>query len=172
MATAGQTAKLPLAHRAHGSKFNAIAERLRAIRCEDPMAKVIVFVQWSDFEEKAARAFTTHGIPFVRPIGKASLGDEMRRFQEGHGPWVLILSLERAASGLQLTAANHIVFVHPFNASTLSVARDYEQQAIGRIRRIGQNRDLVHVWRFVTRGTVEEHISRLHGSEVALMPRA
>lgn len=150
--------------RAHGSKLNAVAQRLRAIRREDPAAQVIVFVQWLDLEEKVAKAFAAHGVPFVRPVGKASLGDDMRHFQEGRGPWVLILSLERAASGLQLTAANHVVFVHPMNASSLSVARDYEHQAIGRIRRIGQKRDSVHVWRFVTRDTVEEHISMLHGS--------
>jgi len=160
---ASRTAELPAVLRAHGSKLNAIAARLRAIRCEDPTAQVIVFVQWCDLEDNVAKAFVAHGVPFIRPVGKASLGDNMKCFQEGRGPWVLMLSLERAASGLQLTAANHVVFVHPMNALSLSVARDYEHQAIGRIRRIGQTRDLVHVWRFVTRDTVEEHISRLHG---------
>merc|ERR1711862_786449 len=114
---------------------------------------------------KRAAALTSHGLPFVRLHGKASLGDEVRQFQGGRGPWVLILSLERAASGLQLTAANHVIFVHPMNASSRSVAMDYEQQAIGRIRRIGQSRSLVHVWRFVTRGTVEEHVCKFHRSD-------
>jgi len=154
--------ELPHALRAHGSKFNAIATTLRGIRREDEKAQVIIFVQWFDMEEKVANALAAHDLPFMRPKGKASLGDEMRQFQGGHGPWVLILSLERAASGLQLTAANHVIFVHPMNASSRSVAMDYEQQAIGRIRRIGQTRSVVHVWRFVARDTVEEHMSKLH----------
>eukprot|EP00930_Biecheleria_cincta_P048911 TRINITY_DN34167_c0_g1_i1.p1 TRINITY_DN34167_c0_g1~~TRINITY_DN34167_c0_g1_i1.p1 ORF type:complete len:995 (-),score=165.18 TRINITY_DN34167_c0_g1_i1:327-3272(-) len=148
--------------RAHGSKLNAIAERLRQIRRDDNTARAIVFVQWLELENLVAKALQAHEVPFVRPQGAASLGDELRCFQNGDGPWVLILSLERAASGLHLTAANHVLFVHPMNAATLSTAKDYEQQAIGRVRRVGQARSSVHVWRFVTANTVEEHISNLH----------
>jgi len=161
------SAEVPHALRAHGSKLNAIATCLRGIRREDIKAQVIVFVQWLDLEEKVATALAAHGLPYVQLKGKASLGDTIKEFQACHGPWVLILSLERAASGLQLTAANHLIFVHPMNASSRSVAVDYEQQAIGRIRRIGQMRSSVHVWRFVTKDTVEEHVSKLHRSGVA-----
>ena len=53
-------------------------------------------------------------------------------------------------------------FVHPMNADTLSAAVAYEKQALARVRRVGQMRSEVHVWRFVTRHTVEEHIHSLH----------
>ena len=72
--------------------------------------------------------------------------------------FVLLLSLEHAASGSNLTAANHVIFVHPMNADTLSSAVAYERQALARVRRVGQERAEVHVWRFVTRETVEEHM--------------
>ena len=72
--------------------------------------------------------------------------------------FVLLLSLEHAASGSNLTAANHVIFVHPMNAETLSTAVAYERQALARVRRVGQERSEVHVWRFVTRETVEEHM--------------
>ena len=71
---------------------------------------------------------------------------------------MLLLSLEHAASGSNLTAANHVIFVHPMNAETLSTAVAYERQALARVRRVGQERPEVHVWRFVTRETVEEHM--------------
>merc|ERR1711956_82959 len=151
--------------RAHGSKLNAIVSCLRNIRRNDSTAQAIIFVQWVDLEEKVAKALSAHDLPFACPLGKASLGDEMRHFQDRRGPWILILALERAASGMQLTAANHVVFVHPMNASSCSVAKDYEQQAIGRVRRIGQSRSSVHVWRFVARDTVEEHINKLHKAD-------
>lgn len=44
------------------------------------------------------------------------------------------------------------------NAETLSTAVAYEKQALARVRRVGQERSEVHVWRFVTRETVEEHM--------------
>lgn len=51
------------------------------------------------------------------------------------------------------------------NADTLSSAVAYEQQALARVRRVGQLRKEVHVWRFVTRDTVEEHLHQFLGSE-------
>ena len=75
--------------------------------------------------------------------------------------FVLLLSLEHAASGSNLTAANHVIFVHPMNADTLSSAVAYERQALARVRRVGQERAEVHFWRFVTRETVEEHMHQL-----------
>ena len=57
------------------------------------------------------------------------------------------------------------MFVHPMNAASLAAARSYEEQAIGRIKRIGQQRSCVDVWRFVTRRTVEEHVVKLHNAQ-------
>ena len=74
---------------------------------------------------------------------------------------MLLLSLEHVASGSNLTAANHVIFVHPMNAETMSSAVAYERQALARVRRVGQERGEVHVWRFVTQETVEEHMHQL-----------
>ena len=46
----------------------------------------------------------------------------------------MLLSLEHAASGANLTAASHVIFVHPMNAETVPMAVSYEQQAIARVR--------------------------------------
>ena len=147
----------------HGSKLCAVIRRLRQI-CSDPEAKVLVFLQWAMLESKVAAALNEQGMPFLRlPLkGKAGhAGQVFRQFQEGKEARVLILSLDSAAAGSNLTAANHVMFVHPMNAETVEVAKAYERQALGRVRRIGQKKD-VHVWRFVTKDTVEEHIWKLH----------
>ena len=78
----------------------------------------------------------------------------------GKESFVLLLSLEHAASGTNLTAANHVIFVHPMNAETLSTAVAYERQALARVRRVGQERDEVHVWRFIAKDTVEEYMHK------------
>jgi len=154
------TLVLPQAWQKHGSKLNAVAGCLHRILA-DTDTRAIVFVQWEPLEDLVAAALKDHGLPFARLPRRASRGGELERFQQKIGPPVMILSLERCASGSNLTAANHVLFVHPMNAPSLQTARDYEQQAIGRVRRVGQSREAVHIWRFVARDTVEEHISGL-----------
>lgn len=156
-------APMSSAHRKHGSKLNALANRLRLIKAADPAAQVIVYTQWLDLEQHVQCALHDHGVTCARLTNKPSSGNVLHRFQEKEGPWVLLLSLSTASSGLNITAASHVVFVHPMNAQNLELATSFEQQAIGRIRRIGQEASIVHVWRFVTRGTVEEHVVKLHG---------
>ncbi|CAK9108246.1 Uncharacterized ATP-dependent helicase C17A2.12, partial [Durusdinium trenchii] len=75
--------------------------------------------------------------------------------------FVLLLSLAQSASGTNLTAASHVVFLHPMLAPA-ERAVGYEMQAIGRARRHGQRRDVVHVWRFVTADTLEQQITERH----------
>ncbi|CAL1168735.1 unnamed protein product [Cladocopium goreaui] len=157
---------LPAELRSHGSKLLAVARRLQKIRTEDPKAKAIVFVQWQELENKVARALQGHGLPVLQlPRGKNAgreMATVMKSFTTSEEAFVLLLSLEHAASGSNLTAANHVILVHPMNADTLSSAVAYERQALARVRRVGQERAEVHVWRFVTRETVEEHMHQLH----------
>jgi SNF2 family DNA or RNA helicase len=153
---------------AHGSKLNAMAERLTQIHAEDPSAKAIVFMQWATLEAKVVLALSAHGHKFVtlkRHGSCTNNGRVLKEFQEStteNDPWILLLSLENASSGTNLTAASHVLFVHPMNAQTAARAAAHEKQALGRVRRVGQKRKEVHVWRFVTRETVESHIWNLH----------
>merc|ERR1719162_1354837 len=80
--------------------------------------------------------------------------------------FVLMLSLAQSASGTNLTAASHVVFLHPMLAPTAERSVAHELQAIGRARRHGQRKDVVHVWRFVTVGTVEQDLTQRHQSEL------
>ena len=152
--------------RKHGSKLHAIAQCLRNIRADDPTAKAIVFVQWQELEDRVAAALQTHQLPAERlPRGRnkgREMSTIMKRFCTAPDCFVLLLSLDNVASGTNLTEASHVFFVHPMNADTLSTAVAYEKQALARVRRVGQMRSEVHVWRFVTRHTVEEHIHDLH----------
>lgn len=151
--------------RKHGSKLHAIASCLRKIRTEDATAKAIVFVQWEGLQNRVAEALRTHQLPVLqlpRRSGGRAMATVMQRFCTAADCFVLPLSLDNVASGTNLTAANHVFFVHPMNADTLSTAVAYEKQALARVRRVGQMRSEVHVWRFVTRHTVEEHIHSLH----------
>lgn len=54
---------------------------------------------------------------------------------------VIMLSLEHAASGTNLTEASHIILIDPV-AGSESEAFSIERQAIGRAHRMGQNKQV------------------------------
>ena len=151
----------------HGSKLHAVANQVEDICAQDATAKIIIFVQWADLETKVRRALLARGLRFVS-LNCAPETALQQFADEGAGSArVMILSLQNAAAGTNLTCANHVMLVHPMNARSASEAAAYERQALARVRRIGQRRSEVHLWRFVALGTVEEDIMRSHEGEVA-----
>lgn len=82
----------------------------------------------------------------------------LRNFVDVHSPTnVLVLSLASKAAGMNLTCTSHVVFLHPFLDREQERAAAWEAQAIGRVARPGQTKQ-VHVWRFITRNTVEAEL--------------
>jgi SNF2 family DNA or RNA helicase len=85
----------------------------------------------------------------------------VRRFQLAEGPGVLVASLTAGGTGLNLTAASHVVhFDRWWNPAT-------EAQATDRAFRIGQRRD-VQVHTFVCLGTIEERIHQMIAEKKAV----
>jgi non-specific serine/threonine protein kinase len=78
----------------------------------------------------------------------------VREFQQDAGPPFFVISLKAGGSGLNLTAAAHVIhFDRWWNPAV-------ENQATDRAFRIGQQRNVL-VHKFVCRGTVEERIDAL-----------
>ncbi len=87
-------------------------------------------------------------------LAKGTRDRLVEQFQTGTGPAVLVVSLKAGGTGLNLTAANHVIHLDRWwNPAT-------EAQATDRAFRIGQRRD-VQVHRFVCVGTIEERIDRM-----------
>eukprot|EP00403_Amphidinium_massartii_P008858 CAMPEP_0178419576 /NCGR_PEP_ID=MMETSP0689_2-20121128/25683_1 /TAXON_ID=160604 /ORGANISM="Amphidinium massartii, Strain CS-259" /LENGTH=1241 /DNA_ID=CAMNT_0020041021 /DNA_START=17 /DNA_END=3742 /DNA_ORIENTATION=- len=149
----------------YGTKLAAVMKKLHEIRAADPTGKVILFVQFEDLKNKVAAALREFQLPVLTlhgPVATRSKIIHDWQHNASSKSFVLLLSLVQSASGTNLTAANHVVFLHPMLASTPAQASNFEKQAIGRARRHGQLRDTVHVWRFVTRDTVEQQMSEQH----------
>eukprot|EP00930_Biecheleria_cincta_P032620 TRINITY_DN22621_c0_g1_i1.p1 TRINITY_DN22621_c0_g1~~TRINITY_DN22621_c0_g1_i1.p1 ORF type:complete len:1349 (+),score=265.47 TRINITY_DN22621_c0_g1_i1:55-4101(+) len=149
----------------YGTKLEVLVQKLRQLRAEDTAAKVILFVQFDDLKRKVSSALHEFGIPCATLQGGVGQRSSIIRDWQ-HNPqsqtFVLLLSLAQSASGSNLTAASHVIFLHPMLASSAEKAVGYEMQAIGRARRHGQQRSVVHVWRFVTTGTLEQTITEEH----------
>ena len=89
----------------------------------------------------------------------------VERFQGERGERVFLLSLKAGGTGLNLTAASHVVhFDLWWNPAV-------EAQATDRAYRIGQQRN-VQVHRFITRGTFEERINEMIRSKRELAEMA
>jgi SNF2 family DNA or RNA helicase len=85
----------------------------------------------------------------------------VERFQSADEPVLFLLSLKAGGTGLNLTAANHVVHVDRWWNPAV------EEQATDRAFRIGQRRD-VQVRKFVCVGTLEERIDAMIESKKAL----
>ena len=120
--------------------------------------KVLVFTQ---FREVTAPLAAFLGSVFGRPglvlhgeTPVRSRQELVRRFQEDENVGFFVLSLKAGGSGLNLTAASHVVhFDRWWNPAV-------ENQATDRAFRIGQKKNVL-VHKFVCRGTVEEKIDQL-----------
>ena len=134
--------------------------RLRDVATEiaERQEKVLVFTQ---FKEMAAplsamlgRVFAREGVVLTGETAVAKRKDLVRRFQEDDLTPFFVLSVKAGGTGLNLTAASHVVhFDRWWNPAV-------ENQATDRAFRIGQKRNVL-VHKFVCRGTVEDRIDKM-----------
>jgi len=89
----------------------------------------------------------------------------VERFAADDGPPVFLLSLKAGGTGLNLTAANHVIHLDRWWNPAV------EDQATDRAFRIGQRRD-VQVRRLVVAGTIEERIDEIVAGKRALADAA
>jgi SNF2 family DNA or RNA helicase len=93
-------------------------------------------------------------IPFLNgSVPKVKRDEMIQRFQDREFP-VFLLSLKAGGTGLNLTAANHVVHYDRWWNPAV------ENQATDRAYRIGQER-FVHVHKLISTGTLEEKIDSM-----------
>jgi superfamily II DNA or RNA helicase len=142
--------------------------RLREI--VEPVAakheKILVFTQFREATEPLAAfladLFGRPGLVLHGSTPVRARGGLVRRFQDDPAVPFFVLSVKAGGSGLNLTAASHVVhFDRWWNPAV-------EDQATDRAYRIGQHRNVL-VHKLVCRGTVEERIDRLIEDKQAMV---
>lgn len=123
--------------------------------------RVLVFSQFTGYLKSIARALGEKGIDHLYLDGSTrNRAEVIEAFRSGAAP-VFLISLKAGGFGLNLTEADHVFIMDPWwNPAA-------EQQAVDRIHRIGQERE-VHVYRLVAEGTIEEKVMQLKASKAAL----
>ncbi len=100
-------------------------------------------------------------VPFLNgSLGKKQRDEMIENFQQGKSP-IFILSLKAGGTGLNLTAANHVIHYDRWWNPAV------ENQATDRAYRIGQSR-FVHVHKLICTGTLEEKIDAMLDQKQAL----
>ena len=127
--------------------------------------KVLCFTQFTEFAEMLlphlAAQFGTDIAYLHGGTSKARRDELVTRFQSGGGPPVFLLSLKAGGTGLNLTAANHVIHLDRWWNPAV------ENQATDRAFRIGQTRN-VQVRKFICAGTLEEKIDEMIEQKKAL----
>ncbi len=121
--------------------------------------KILLFTQFRTFATMVgpwlAERFALDEVPVLHGgCARGAREGMIARFQSPDGPPVMVLSLKAGGTGLNLTAANHVVHLDRWWNPAV------EDQATDRAFRIGQTRD-VQVRKLVSVGTLEERIDEL-----------
>ena len=120
--------------------------------------KVLIFTQFREIidalADHLATVFGRAGLVLHGGTSVKKRKAVVEQFQDDDGPPFFILSLKAGGTGLNLTAASHVIhFDRWWNPAV-------ENQATDRVFRIGQKRNVL-VHKFVTSGTIEERIDEM-----------
>ncbi|MBF0440680.1 MAG: DEAD/DEAH box helicase [Oligoflexales bacterium] len=137
-------------------KFSRLFDLCETIA--EKQEKVLIFTQFREITDVIAQFLEpVYGRPGVilhggTPVKKRQM--LVDSFQDEMGPPFFILSLKAGGTGLNLTAASHVIhFDRWWNPAV-------ENQATDRAFRIGQKRNVL-VHKFICKGTIEERIDEM-----------
>nr|pir hypothetical protein T22D1.7 - Caenorhabditis elegans [Caenorhabditis elegans] len=124
---------------------------MREILAADPLNKIILFTTIEQTStqvwEYLTKILKLANLPFIAPT-RATCGKKVFDFDVSEDTKVLLCSLSLCANGLNMTGANHIIFLDPPHLQSVL------NQAIGRINRFGQKRDM-NVYHLLVDGSLD-----------------
>ena len=141
------------------AKIDALAEQLDDVTGSGHRA--LVFSQFTGFLAKVRARLDADGVPYCYLDGRTrDRAKVLARFREEPVP-VFLISLKAGGTGLNLTEADYCFLLDPWwNPAT-------EAQAIDRIHRIGQTRNVM-VYRLISKDTIEEKVAALQARKAEL----
>jgi superfamily II DNA or RNA helicase len=171
-AAAGATARFA-AGRPDDPAWRALAQRWAALGAggkeaalldllaRNPTEKKLVFVHHRETLDHLAGLLTRHGMAFARFEGGLSGPDKDAAIAAFRDQVPVLLCTESGGEGRNIQFCNTLInFDVPWNPMAI-------EQRIGRIDRIGQQRE-VFVFNLVTRGTLEEQVLHLLDEKISM----
>ncbi len=120
--------------------------------------RVLIFTHFASWGRRlAAHLSEITGVPvacYDGSLARSARDRMVTDFQNGHGPGAMVLSLKAGGTGLNLTAANHVILYDRWWNPAV------EDQARDRAWRIGQTRTVIS-HRLVCPGTIDERVEEV-----------
>lgn len=137
-------------------KTEMLLQLLRSIYENDE--KVLIFTQYKEMGQILARilenAFDTEPLFLHGGVARKKRDEMVEEFQNKKHVKIFILSIKAGGTGLNLTAANHVIHYDLWWNPAV------EAQATDRAFRIGQKKNVL-VHRLISKGTFEEKINQM-----------
>ena len=146
--------------RKFGTKPAALVQFIQTELAADADSRFIVFSMWHAMLKLTQNTLEANGIQVTICDSKtdAENAEAIELFRTSPTVRVIMLSMEHAAAGTNLQAANHVVLLEPPGINPAhGVAQ--ETQAIGRAARLGQER-VINITRFVINDTIESELHK------------
>lgn len=141
----------------NGGKEAGLLDLLR----RNPDEKKLVFVHYRDTLDHLAHLLRLEGITFARFEGSLSGPEKDAAIASFRGDVPVLLCTESGGEGRNIQFCNTLInFDVPWNPMAI-------EQRIGRIDRIGQQRE-VFVFNLVSRGTLEEQVLHLLDEKISM----
>jgi hypothetical protein len=141
------------------AKIDALMEQ---IENKSTRHKILVFSQFVGMLDLVKKELECRNILFEYLSGQSrNRKAKVERFQQEAEVRVFLISLKAGGTGLNLTAADYVYLVDPWWNPAV------ENQAIDRVYRIGQHKNVVAI-RLICPDTIEEKIMKLQASKKEL----
>ncbi|XP_062519341.1 E3 ubiquitin-protein ligase SHPRH-like isoform X2 [Corticium candelabrum] len=135
----------------HSTKVEAIVRCVLTIENENREAKILIFSTWMNVLDIVARAMDQNNITYRLINSRQTFQRNLTEFKQNSDIRVCLMPLHSGSNGLNIIEASYVLLVEP------SLNPAIEQQAVGRVYRIGQTKS-THVYRFYVNLTVESRI--------------
>ncbi|KAL9085447.1 MAG: hypothetical protein Q9165_007597 [Trypethelium subeluteriae] len=145
------------------TKILALINSLKMTKSE----KSIIFSTWTSTLDAIERALTEAGIGFVRYDGAVSPTNRvvaLENFRHKSTISVMLITTACGAVGLDLTAASRAYLMEPHWNPTV------EEQALARIHRLGQTREVTTI-RLVVGDSYEQHVINIKSAKMRTAER-
>lgn len=134
-------------------KVQEVFDRLEELRDTDH--KVLLFSEFTSFLDVIAKEMENRGWTYDLLTGQSRDRETIvKHFQQTPSCQFFLVSLKAGGEGLNLTEADYVFLLDPWWNHAA------EEQAIARAHRSGQRRSVM-VYRFITRGSLEEQIQKV-----------
>ncbi|KAJ7160557.1 P-loop containing nucleoside triphosphate hydrolase protein [Mycena crocata] len=123
--------------------------------------KVIIFTHFVTNLDIMADSLREHRVPYAKYDGRMSTSERSEALDQIHTDkncTVLLLSIMAGGTGLDIPSCNHVILVEPWWNPYV------EEQAISRVHRIGQVRE-VRIYRLLVNNSIEDSIVKTQAAK-------